>query len=184
MIFGLYCDRRTNYAYIFVCFLPHSTIFIGYIIFSLLGIICLHSILKPHPLNHLMFILSLPEVFYKSIYPVSLKVSLGWECQDIDTNVIFKWCKGCKKFTGQCTGDYTGCNLTKLLEGYRQRAGAHAYWLTTAMVSWVLGEAIGCQIPWRGQSVRPYPQHPPPSPLEEAILQGYLSGTPVVSYLV
>lgn len=51
---------------------------------------------------HLMFILSLPEVFY-STYPVSLEVSLGWKCQYIDTNnVIFKWSKRCKILTEIC----------------------------------------------------------------------------------
>lgn len=37
---------------------------------------------------HLMFILSLPEVFY-STYPISLEVSLGWKCQDIDIIMLF-----------------------------------------------------------------------------------------------
>ena len=37
---------------------------------------------------HLMFIVSLPEVFY-STYPISLEVSLGWKCQDIDIIMLF-----------------------------------------------------------------------------------------------
>ena len=39
-----------------------------------------------------------------------------------------------------------------------------------AVTIWFLGEAIGCQIPWRGPSVRLHPQAPS-SPSEEASLQ-------------
>lgn len=39
-----------------------------------------------------------------------------------------------------------------------------------AVTIWFLGEAIGCQIPWRGPSVRLHPQAPS-SPSEGASLQ-------------